>query len=87
MNAALQSLANLKMLSNYLLANRYLVKLNIGETNKDGSYGEVTCAYADLVKRMWFSPKDTRYIDPTLFKKVFAERYSIFDGYEQQDAQ
>jgi hypothetical protein len=31
----------------------------------------VTCAFGDLVKRMWFCPPGTRYIDPTLFKRTF----------------
>jgi hypothetical protein len=43
----------------------------------------VTCAFADLIKRMWFSNPETRYIDPTTFKKIFGERYQNFDGYEQ----
>lgn len=87
MNSALQFLSNLKAFANYFLSNRYLPRLNISETNKDGSFGFVTCAYADLVKRLWFSHKDTRYIDPTTFKKTFGERHLNFEGNEQEDAQ
>jgi hypothetical protein len=31
----------------------------------------VTCAFADVIKRMWFSNQDTRYIDPSQFKRTF----------------
>ncbi len=58
-------------MAQYFLSNRYLNFINISETNKDGSFGMVTCAYGDLVKRMWTAPQSTRYIDPTLFKKIF----------------
>lgn len=87
MNAALQMLANVKLFANYFATNKYLPQLNLTDSNKDGSYGLVTCAFADLIKRLWHSPRETRYIDPTMFKRVFGERYDLFDGNEQQDAQ
>lgn len=68
MNSGLQFLASLRNFSNYFLTNRYLSKINLSATNKDGSFGLVTCAYADLVKRLLFSSKETRYVNPTLFK-------------------
>lgn len=87
MNSGLQFLTNLKAFSDYFLTNKHLSKINISETNKDGSFGFVTCAYGDIVKRLWFSHKDTRYIDPTMFKRTFGERFSNFEGYDQEDAQ
>lgn len=100
MNSALQFLSNLKVLSNYFLQNRYLPKLNLSSTNKDGSYGYLTCSYADLLKRLWSESENltnlktnnysyirSRSVDPTLFKNTFSNRYSDFEGYDQQDAQ
>lgn len=80
MNAGLQFLSSLKTFVNYFIENRYLAKINLTETNKDGSYGFVTCAYAELLKRLWFSSSETRYIDPTNFKNVFSDRYTLFEG-------
>ena len=55
MNSALQCLSNLVDFSHYFLTNRYLEDLNISDNNKDGSQGQVTCALADIFKRLWFS--------------------------------
>ena len=46
MNSGLQFLSSLKTFVNYFIENRYLAKINLSETNKDGSYRFVTCAYA-----------------------------------------
>lgn len=42
--------------------------LNITAANHEGSHGLLTCAFADMLKRLWFHPKGTRFIDPILFK-------------------
>lgn len=90
MNSALQFLSNLKILSVYFLQNRYLSKLNLSSSNKDGSYGYLTCSYADLLKRLWsnnssnqnnsntYNYSRSRSIDPTLFKKTFSDRFPHF---------
>jgi ubiquitin C-terminal hydrolase len=76
MNSGLQVLISIKDLSNYFLTNEYFTNININSTsNKDGSLGEVACAYADLVKKLWISPSSTNYINSSLFKKAFGARY------------
>ena len=71
MNASLQCLSNIKKLRDYFLGQNYLHNINLSETNKVGSFGSVTCAFASLIKRLWLSSENTRYIDPVLFKKAF----------------
>ena len=44
----------------------------------------VTCAFADLVKRMWFSNPETRSIDPTTFKKILATVSECFRTFPLQ---
>lgn len=87
LNAALQCLSHIAVFSHYFLRNEYLKNLNISDANKDGSQGEVTCALADIFKRLWFSSENTKYIDPTPFKRVFGSRFKDFENNDQQDAQ
>jgi ubiquitin C-terminal hydrolase len=76
MNVGLQVLISLKDLSNFFLTNEFFTKINISQTNnKDGSEGEVTCAYADLVKKLWVSNPSNNAINSSLFKNAFGARY------------
>ena len=71
MNASLQCLSNINRLRSYFIKSEYLKHLNITLGNKNGSYGSITCALAEIIKRLWFSSEKTRYIDPRTFKKAF----------------
>ena len=51
--------------------------------NADGSHGLITCAYADIVKRLWFCSIETQYVDPSTLKMYFSDRFTSFEGYNQ----
>lgn len=46
MNAALQSLSQIREFSKYFITNRHLKDINMGDHNTEGSKGEVVCAFA-----------------------------------------
>jgi hypothetical protein len=63
------------------MSNRYVEYLNFSKNNILGSRGEITCAFADIVKKIWTlytrSRKDAE-INPSVFKETFAKRFQIF---------
>lgn len=86
MNSAIQCLSNIEEIREHFVTNQYLEFLNITDNNKIGSFGAVTCALADILKRLWFCSEKTKYIDPRAFKTTFETRFQQFRGNEQEDS-
>ena len=79
LNSVIQLLCNIPEVMQYFVSNRYLSMLNTSSKNSTGSYGILTCAFADTLKRLWFHPEGTRFIDPKLFRDSVSE---YFDDYK-----
>ena len=45
MSAAVQCLSQLRDLSQYFVGGKYVEKINVSDTNFNGSKGEITCAF------------------------------------------
>jgi ubiquitin C-terminal hydrolase len=75
MNASLQCLFNIESLSKKLL-NKYLI-LNINTQ-------QLTCAYTTLLYEL--KKENSKYIDPSIFKKTVGELNPLFQGNAASDS-
>ncbi|XP_054982096.1 ubiquitin carboxyl-terminal hydrolase 4-like [Sorex araneus] len=83
MNSALQCLSNTAPLTDYFLDDEYEAEIN--RDNPLGMKGEITEAYAELIKQMW-SGRDA-HVAPRMFKTQVGRFAPQFSGYQQQDSQ
>lgn len=82
-NAALQCVANTKMLSQYFNSNCHLFELN--RDNPLGFKGHIAKRFGDLVREMW-SP-NAKAIAPIKLRWTIGRYSSNFSGFQQQDSQ
>ncbi|TPX72166.1 hypothetical protein SpCBS45565_g00688 [Spizellomyces sp. 'palustris'] len=84
MNSVIQCLGGTVPLARYFLDGSYRKHMN--RRNPLGTRGEVTDAFAELVKTMW-SGQDGNVVTPTKFKEIIGAHHPSFRGTEQQDSQ
>jgi len=75
MNATIQCLSNIEVLTNYLLSN--LGKLT---ANKQ----PLTTQYTNLISELFYTKE--KYVDPSLFKKIIGELNPLFQGSNAGDS-
>ena len=83
MNSMLQSLSHVSFLREYCLDGSWGRDLN--KTNPLGTSGELTEAFAGLLKLLWGNTAST--VSPRGFKWVLGRHASQFSGYSQHDSQ
>lgn len=80
LDASLQCLVHTNELTNELLANEILMKINFKAAD-----GELVCSYIDLLKKGKYLQKKSS-LAPSQFKAVFGRKYTQFSGSSQEDA-
>lgn len=83
MNSTVQCLNHIEPLTQYFLQDRHLADLNA--QNPLGSGGNVTLAYASLLKKMWSG--DYAVLAPRALKQTVAAFAPQFDNSYQHDSQ
>ena len=77
-NSVIQCLSNTRDLTKYFLSESFKKEIN-------GSKGEISEAYYELIKQLWNGYKD-EYVNTRPFKKTFCNHTKLFCNEEQQDA-
>lgn len=81
MNATLQCLANTIPLALHFLSDRY--KADINRDAHRGSGGETAHEFKSLLAQMYYNDKS---VSPKGFKSLMGRLFTVYAGYEQQDA-
>uniref|UniRef100_A0A1E1XHB2 ubiquitinyl hydrolase 1 n=1 Tax=Amblyomma aureolatum TaxID=187763 RepID=A0A1E1XHB2_9ACAR len=81
MNATLQCLANTIPLALHFLSDRY--KADINRDTHRGAGGETAHEFKNLLAQMYYNDKS---VSPKGFKCLMGRLFSVYAGYEQQDA-
>ena len=79
MNAVIQSLSNILIISNKLLE-----KFKKNEFSIDSQ--PLTCAYSCLLFELFYPKENEKYISPNLFKDIIGELNPLFRGMHAADA-
>lgn len=82
MNSCIQCLSHTVPITNYFLSDRYQVDIN--NTNKIRSKGDLSNEYAALLKGLWFDKIPS--FSPLSFKRSLGRLNSDYDGFTQQDS-
>jgi ubiquitin C-terminal hydrolase len=82
MNSALQCLSHTEGLTEYFLQNSF--KTDVNKDNSDGSGGDVSDSYGDLINKLWDGSDNS--VKPTDFKYYLSKHNPFFEGYEQHDS-
>ncbi|KAL5961546.1 Ubiquitin carboxyl-terminal hydrolase 15 [Taenia solium] len=85
MNSAIQCIASVAPLRNYVIADRF--EDHINSENKLGSGGNIARAFARLMRQMWSECNRGGFCVPRELKIQIAKIAPQFAGYQQQDAQ
>lgn len=65
------------------MTNQFLKEIN--QSNPLGTKGNLSCAYAELIRQMWTGTDSS--ISPFNLKKIIGKFAAQFSGYGQQDSQ
>ncbi len=82
MNSGLQCLSHVIELTNYFLEDKYMNEIN--KENKLGTKGELSTAYAKLLKSLWMGSDSS--VSPTQLKRAIGKYQTMFMGYNQHDS-
>lgn len=83
MNVVIQCLSNTAELRDYFAHGHFMEDIN--EDNPLGSGGHLAIAFTVLIRHLW-SGKHS-YYSPSKLKSLLSEKFSLFSGFSQQDAQ
>lgn len=82
MNSGLQCLSHITELTQYFLEDKYINEIN--KENKLGTKGELSTAYAKLLKNLWMGSDSS--VSPTQLKRAIGKYQPMFMGYNQHDS-
>lgn len=65
------------------MSNQFLQHIN--EINPLGAKGNLACAYAELIRKIW--TENSQSVSPFKMKKMIGQYAGQFSGFGQQDSQ
>lgn len=77
MNSGIQCITAIQDLTEYFFNNSFVADINT--SNPLGTKGELSIAYAKLIKKMWCGYES--YVSPSVLKRAIGKFQPMFVGY------